>query len=54
MLRVVSRVLDGQVLEKYLIFSKDVICPGSDLLPIPPHAPCAPILQPRLTPWEEV
>ena len=54
MVRVVSRILNDHVLEQYEICSKDVIYPGLDLSSLPPHAPHAPILQPQLTPWEEV
>ena len=52
--RVVSWVLDGHVLEKSEICSEDLICPGLEFSSMPPHAPCAPILKPWLTPWEEV
>ena len=54
MVQVVSRFLDGHILEQFAICSKDIICPGPDLLYIPPHNPHAPVLKPRLTPWEEV
>ena len=54
MVCVVSRVLDGHVLEQSVIYFKDVICPVLDLFYIPLYAPHAPILKPRLTPWEEV
>ena len=54
MVQVVSRVLDGHVLEQSAIFSKDVVRPGPDLSSVPLHSPRAPILQTLLTPWEEV
>ena len=52
--RAVSWVLDSHVLEQSVICSEDIIRLGPDLSTIPPHAPCAPILQPRFTPWEDV
>ena len=54
MIRVVSRVTDVHVLEKSAICSKGVVCPGPNLLSVLLHYPRAPILQPRITPWEEV
>ena len=54
MVRVVLHVPGGHVLEKSAIFSKDVVRPGPDLLSAPLHYPRALILQPWLTPWEEV
>ena len=52
--QVVSWVPDRHVLEQSTICSKDEIRPGPDLLSIPPNAPYVPILQPRLTLWDEV
>ena len=54
MVRVVLWVLEVHVLEQSTISSDDVIRTGPDLLYIPPHDPHAPILQLRLTSWEEV
>ena len=54
MVRVVSRVPDGDVLEQYDICSEDVIHPGPDLSSIPPHAAYETVLQQRLMPWEGV
>ena len=52
MLRLVLRVLDGHIPEQYEICSKDVVHPVTDLLSVPLHSPCEPILQPRINPWE--
>ena len=54
MVQAVPQVPDGHVLEHSEICSEDLIRPGPDLLSIPPHVPHTHILQPRLTPWEEV
>ena len=54
MVRVVSRVRYGNVLEQYDICSEDLIHPGPGLSSIPPHAACATVLQQRLMPWEGV
>ena len=54
MFQVVLWVPDGHVLEQSAICSENVIRPEPDLFSIPPHDPCADILQPRLMPWEEV
>ena len=54
MFQLVLQVPDGHVLEQSVICFKDVICPGTDLLSIPPYSPHSPILKPQLTPWEEV
>ena len=54
MVRVLSLVPDVHVLEQSEICSEDIICPGTDLSSIPTHAPHAPILQTKLTPWEDL
>ena len=54
MVRVVLHVPDGHVLEKSAVYSKDVVHLGPDLSSVLLHYPRAPILQPRLMPWEEV
>ena len=54
MVQVVSWVPDDHALEQSGIFSKDVVRPRPDLSSMPPHAPFATILQPRITLWEEV
>ena len=54
MVRVMSRVPDGHVLEESAIFSVDVIRLVSDLLFIPSNYSRATILQPHLRLWEEV
>ena len=54
MVRGVSRIPDGHVLEQSVICSKDIFRPGPDLLSVLIHAPCASILQPLHALWEEV
>ena len=53
MVRVVSRVWDGHVLENDVICSNNVVCLVTDLLSVPLHPTRAPVLQPRLALWEE-
>ena len=54
MVRVVSRVMDGHVLENFVICSNDVVCLGLGLSSVPLNSPCGPVFQPRLLVWEEV
>ena len=54
MVRVVSHVPDGHVLKKSAICSKDAVLPVLGISSALLHYPREPILQPRLTPWEEV
>ena len=54
MVRVVSHVPDGHILEQSAIYFMDVVCTGLELLYVPLHAPCAHILQSQLTLWEEI
>ena len=54
MVRVVSRIPDGHVLEQSVICSNGVIRLVLDLLSTPSHSPRAPILKPCLMPLEEV
>ena len=54
MVRVVLCVPDEHILKQYAICSKNVVRPGPDLLSVPLHPLSAPVLQPRIAPWEEV
>ena len=54
MVLLVLCVPDSHLLEQSEIFSKDVVRPGLDLLSVLLYSPRVLIIQPRLTPWEEV
>ena len=54
MVQVVPQVPDGHVLKNSAVYSKGLIRPGPDLSSISHRDPRAPILQPWITPWEEV
>ena len=54
MVQVESCVPGGHVLGQSVICSKDVVCPGPDISSVLLNYPRAPIIQPWLTPWEEV